>query len=205
MPSPAHSARALGRTVVQAVVEHVPLRTPRFDAALAVLTPARDWKDRAGGLDRTRTRGVAAAWSPHLGRVCRDLFWLTTSTCPRSSPRPPGSRGCRIARCFTAMDAHPGALPHDCVDGFLGALLAPARGLSRSRRAPGDIRLRPAPPAALDEGLARLAADLDEGRWDARFGHLRAQDDVDLGYRLLVAEPRADPAPSKPPRRVPAP
>ena len=42
---------------------------------------------------------------------------------------------------------------------------------------------------ALDEGLARLAADLDEGRWDARFGHLRAQDNADLGYRLLVAEP----------------
>ena len=31
---------------------------------------------------------------------------------------------------------------------------------------------------------------LPEGRWDARFGHLRTQDSADLGYRLLVAEPK---------------
>jgi hypothetical protein len=52
------------------------------------------------------------------------------------------------------------------------------------------IRQRPAgaAPAALAAGLARLADDLATGRWDARLGHLRAQRDADLGYRLVVVE-----------------
>ena len=93
------------------------------------------------------------------------------------------------------MDAHPVLVPHDCVDGFLGAFwrrpdayLDPGvrRGIS------GFAQLS---SGGLEEGLARLAADLDEGRWDTRFGHLRTQDNADLGYRLLVAEPAQTPVP----------
>jgi hypothetical protein len=43
----------------------------------------------------------------------------------------------------------------------------------------------------MEMGLARLAGDLRSGRWADRFGQLREQDSVDLGYRLLVAEPVA--------------
>jgi hypothetical protein len=37
-------------------------------------------------------------------------------------------------------------------------------------------------------GTARLRADLESGRWDERHGHLRDLDEMDLGYRLVVAE-----------------
>jgi hypothetical protein len=43
------------------------------------------------------------------------------------------------------------------------------------------------PPHVVQAGLARLADDLRSGRWDARFGELRQQEHVDLGYRLIVA------------------
>ena len=35
--------------------------------------------------------------------------------------------------------------------------------------------------------LARLAADLESGEWNRRFGHLLELDGIDLGYRLVTA------------------
>ena len=36
-------------------------------------------------------------------------------------------------------------------------------------------------------GMARLSADLVSGRWRQRYGHLLALDELDLGYRIVVA------------------
>jgi hypothetical protein len=44
------------------------------------------------------------------------------------------------------------------------------------------------PPAAYADGLARLEADLESGRWDERYGHLREKDELDVGLRLVVSE-----------------
>ncbi len=40
----------------------------------------------------------------------------------------------------------------------------------------------------VDEGLERLRADLDDGRWDERYGSLMDRTELDLGYRVIVAE-----------------
>jgi hypothetical protein len=40
----------------------------------------------------------------------------------------------------------------------------------------------------IDRGLAKLAADIESGRWDERNGHLRTQADLDVGLRLVTAE-----------------
>ena len=42
--------------------------------------------------------------------------------------------------------------------------------------------------ADVEPGLARLRADLADGTWEQRHGHVRRRDAVDLGYRLIVAE-----------------
>jgi hypothetical protein len=39
----------------------------------------------------------------------------------------------------------------------------------------------------LEEGLARLRNDLDTGLWQEKFGDLGKQDQLDIGYRLVVA------------------
>ena len=36
--------------------------------------------------------------------------------------------------------------------------------------------------------MAKLAADLDSGEWERRNGELLELDELDLGYRLVVAE-----------------
>jgi hypothetical protein len=45
-------------------------------------------------------------------------------------------------------------------------------------------------PALRERGTKRLRADLASGAWDARHGHLRMLTELDVGYRLIVAESR---------------
>jgi hypothetical protein len=43
-------------------------------------------------------------------------------------------------------------------------------------------------PDEVKEATERLAADLDSGEWERRNGALLELEELDLGYRLLVAE-----------------
>ena len=79
-------------------------------------------------------------------------------------------------------------IPHDCEDGFLEAYWArPEAFLDPAVRA-GTSALAQLPAAILDPALGRLRADLESGEWHRRHGHLLEQDELDLGYRLLVTE-----------------
>jgi len=185
--------RLSGRApVIQAVAERLPFPDGAFDAALAVLT-VHHWSDRRAGLAelaRVARRAVIVTWDP----ACCDGFWLTTDYLPEivelDLPRFPtlaelaDSLGGRIETQVLLV-------PHDCVDGFLGAFW----------RRP-DAYLDPAvrgamscfaelPAGRVDAGLTRLGEDLHSGGWAARYAHLKDQDSADLGYRLLVVDPGA--------------
>ena len=41
-------------------------------------------------------------------------------------------------------------------------------------------------PEVRDAGRARLAADLADGTWEERHGHLRELEEIDGGLRLVV-------------------
>jgi len=45
------------------------------------------------------------------------------------------------------------------------------------------------PTADRERGMRALRADLDSGEWDRRWGHLLALDELDLGYRVVIARP----------------
>jgi hypothetical protein len=70
----------------------------------------------------------------------------------------------------------PVPVPHDCV-----AYLNPTVQAGMS-----IFSLTPKP--ALQEGLSRLRADLASGEWDRNHEGLRDSQQLDLGYRLLIAE-----------------
>jgi SAM-dependent methyltransferase len=177
--------------VIQAVAEHLPFADASFDAALAVLT-VHHWSDRHAGLAElarvTRRRVVMLTWDP----ARRDAFWLTSEYLPAildlDVPRFPSLA--EIATHFGEMDVNVLSVPHDCQDGFLGAFWRrPEAYLDPLVRRPmsGFAQL---PRGTIDAGIERLARDLDTGRWDQRFGHLRRQNSADLGYRLIVARPQ---------------
>jgi SAM-dependent methyltransferase len=78
--------------------------------------------------------------------------------------------------------------PGDCTDGFFEAfwrrpeaLLDPAVRASQSMWAL-------LAPGVEERIVARLAADLDSGAWDAEHGHLRAMDSFDGSLRLVISE-----------------
>jgi SAM-dependent methyltransferase len=176
---------------IQAVAEHLPLADEVFDAALAVLT-LHHWDDLDAGLAElcrvTRDRVVIVTWDP----AARDRFWLTTEYFPNivelDLRRFPDME--RLAGQLPHVTVEPLLIPHDCQDGFLGAFwrrpeayLDPAIRQAMS----GFAQLA---DGAIAAGLARLADDLQTGRWVARFGALAALETVDLGYRIVIARKR---------------
>lgn len=171
--------------VALAVAEALPFADGVFDAAMAVLTLHhwRDWRAGVGELRRVARRTAILTWDPaHAG------FWLVADYFPDLL-----AHDRRIFPPITALqDALGGGtarvvpVPHDCTDGFLGAywrrperyLDAGARGAISSFARVQQVR----------ERLERLATDLADGTWQRRHGALGARDELDLGYRLVVAD-----------------
>ena len=82
------------------------------------------------------------------------------------------------------IEAVPVPIPHDCSDGFMGAYW-------RRPSAYLDPKVRAAISSLAAEAstvsLTRLADDLGDGVWQHKYGPMLDQDEVDLGYRLVVA------------------
>ena len=174
---------------VQALAERLPFPDDAFDAALAVLT-LHHWVDRRAGLAelaRVARRVVVVTWDP----AGRDSFWLTTEYLPEivefDLPRFPSLP--ELAESLGGeITSRPLPVPHDCVDGFLGAFWRrPDAYLDPAVRSAMSCFAQ-LPAERVESGLTRLADDLREGRWEAKFGHLRSLGSVDLGYRLVVAD-----------------
>lgn len=188
-PSPTMIAQRRGRSplVVQGVAEHLPFPTQSFDGALAVLT-VHHWTDRAAGLAELRRvsrRQVVLFFEP----LETHRFWgLEYFEAARDLPFEKDAPGEELLRaCLNVREVRPALVPIDCTDGFGTAFWArPERylepdvqnGMSWIACLPPDVRAR---------GTAKLAEDLASGAWDRRFGHLRAMNLYDGGYRIAVA------------------
>jgi SAM-dependent methyltransferase len=183
--------RAGSAPVVQASATDLPFRDEGFAAALAILT-VHHWPDREGGLDElarvARQRVVVVTWDPASAG-----FWLTDDYFPdlfaidrRIFPTMEDFR-----RVLGPIEVEPIPIPHDCVDGFLGAYW-------RRPHAYLDARVRGAistfaklHEAGRDlEGLERLRRDLGAGTWTRRHGDVLTRSEIDLGYRIVIAARR---------------
>jgi SAM-dependent methyltransferase len=182
---PAGSAPA-----VRATAEALPFAADAFDAALAVLT-VHHWSDRVTGLAELRrvARGPVVLFTRD-GEAAP--FWWLHHYFPASG-RLERSRETRFSELAEMLGGTvqvvPVPIPADCTDGFNAAYW----------RRPGDY-LNPEVWRAMSAlamigeadraaGMRRLQDDLDSGEWDRRWGHLRSLDELDLGYRLLIARP----------------
>ena len=170
---------------VRAFAEHLPFADGIFDAGLGVLT-IHHWSDWRAGVRElirvTRQRVVLFTWDP-----ASDGFWLVQDYLPvmreRDRQRFPALGALQEEVGDAQVKAVP--IPHDCRDGFLGAYWRrPAAYLDPSIRRGISSFARP----DLDPGLARLAADLADGAWARRHGDVLARTELDIGYRLVVAQ-----------------
>ncbi|MYH41524.1 MAG: class I SAM-dependent methyltransferase [Chloroflexi bacterium] len=179
--------RVAAAPVVRAVAESLPFPSRSFDAAMAVLT-IHHWGDWRAGVSEmrrvARSRIVLLTWDLDSGAG----FWLLEYF--------PGildldrGRFPPFGDLLAATGGEPLSVPvpHDCSDGFLGAWWRrPSAYLDDTvRSAMSGFALLPDDDVA--RGLARLSADTRSGEWERRFGALRDLEELDLGYRLVVAD-----------------
>ncbi len=171
--------------VVQASATGLPFADAAFDAALAILT-IHHWPDRRRGLaEMARVSRGPVVVLTHFWDD-ESAFWLVDDYFPaiREMDRrkmPPISE---LASTLGPVEVLPVPIPHDCTDGFLGAYWRRPRAyLDPSVRAAiSSFALIP----EVEAGIERLRADLDDGSWHARHGHLLEREEADLGYRLVV-------------------
>lgn len=169
---------------VQGMAENLPFSNNAFDAALAVLT-VHHWSDQRAGLAELRRvaqdRVVILTWDPeHPG------FWLVRDYFPALL-----ELDRRIFPALTDLETILGQIevsvvpiPHDCVDGFLGAYWRrPEEYLDEGVRAGISTFTR---IGDVSPGVEHLRADLDSGRWAMKNAEILCLEQLDLGYRLVV-------------------
>lgn len=168
---------------VQGYAEDLPFDDQSFDASMAVLT-IHHWADKAKGLKEMRrvTRGriVVLTYDPsHRGFWLMDyipeLVTLDEAQMPRMTD---------YEAWLGPVEISAVPVPHDCADGFLYAYW-------RRPVAYLDPRIRAAMSSfwtmeTVDEGLRKLASDLDTGAWAQRNAELLNLHEYDCGYRLVT-------------------
>jgi SAM-dependent methyltransferase len=172
---------------VRAVAEQLPFEDDAFDVALAVFS-VHHWGDPVAGLaemQRVSRNQVVVTWDPD---VFARQFWLVRDYLPEAA-----ERDAQLPTLATVVEnlaqttSEPLPVPADCTDGFFGAYW-------RRPHAYLDPIVRGAISglALLDSSVVaaaveRLESDLVSGDWLARYSELTALEDIDLGYRLVIA------------------
>jgi len=141
-------------------------------------------------LRRVSRPQVIFTWDP---AVLAERMWLVAENLPEIA-----AHESRLATLRDLLD-HVGParivalpVPADCRDGVIGAYWRrPAAFLDPSvRAAASGIALLD--PDAVERATQCLAQDLRNGAWHARHRDLRALEELDLGYRLVVVDSRGN-------------
>jgi hypothetical protein len=102
--------------------------------------------------------------------------------------RPTGPSLEELGSHFGMTRMEPFAIPHDCVDGFFHAYWRRPHAYLDPQVRAGISVFRLLPPDEVADAMARLRADLESGEWERRNGHLLELEELDLGYRLMIAD-----------------
>ena len=164
--------------------EALPLPRQSVDAALAVLS-AHHWRDRSAAFaEIRRVARVRAVFFTH--DPAASFGWLGDYF--------PGLAGEKRYPALAEFEAlgpvtvDPVPVPADCTDGFTAAYWRrPDAYLDEA------VRANMSTFALLDEhvvaeGVAQLARDLADRSWHRRYVELLTLPQLDVGYRLVVAE-----------------
>jgi SAM-dependent methyltransferase len=181
---PADAAPALASTA-----ESLPLDDDSVDAAMACVT-IHHWPERARGLAELRrvARGPVVVFTFELDAL---IAWQRDYLAPalaREIPRfgTPEEVAAELGG-VTRVETIP--TPADCTDGFFEAFWnRPEALLDPTVRASQSL-WQLVGRGVEEDIVARLAADLESGRWDEEHGALREQQSYEGSLRLVISEP----------------
>jgi SAM-dependent methyltransferase len=169
--------------------ESLPLDDDSVDAAMACVT-VHHWPERARGLAELRriARGPVVVFTFELDAL---ISWqLDYFAEPMALERPRFGTVEQVAGELggsTRIETIP--TPADCTDGFFEAFWnRPEAILDPAVRASQSI-WQLVEPEVQERIVARLAADLESGRWDEEHGALREQQSYEGSLRLVISEP----------------
>jgi SAM-dependent methyltransferase len=172
--------------VLRAVAEALPIPDLAFDVAMAVLT-MHHWRDVDGGLREMRRvsrRQVVFFFEPMLSHG----LWMVEYFPDAAEAERDAPGEAALRRALRVREVRPVLVPRDCVDGFGAAYFGRPEEYLRPEVQAGMSWLALLPADARRRGSERLAADLESGAWDRRFGALRDQAWFDGGYRIAIAD-----------------
>lgn len=176
------------RRVVRAVAGSLPLPDRSVDASMATVT-VHQWPDPLAGLREMRrvTAGpvVVLTFDPD----CLDRLWLAeyAPDVYRAEASRYPTVDALVATLGRGTVVDPVPVPFDCTDGFTEAFYGRPEafcdpGVRRSQSAWSFVD-----PVVEAGYAADLRRDLDSGRWDERYGHLRTEATFDGALRLVVS------------------
>ncbi len=169
---------------IDAHAEHLPFPDETFDASMAVLSD-HHWADRAKGLrELRRVARRSVVFTFDSSKFLQS--WVARDYLPELGTVA-GMSLDAIAEHLGATEIRPVPVPHDCRDGFLHAYWRrPEAYLDPVVRA--NISVFPLIGEATTARFVQaLRRDLESGAWHERNAELLGLDELDLGYRLLVA------------------
>jgi SAM-dependent methyltransferase len=190
-PSPVMIAQRPPRAApaLEGVAEALPLDDKSVDAAMGVLT-VHHWPDLEAGLVEMQRAARRRIVLLTLDAEAASEAWLIKDYFPEagSMDRDVMPSRERIRANLPSASIEPVPVPRGCLDGFTIALWdRPEWLLDPEVRRASSIWHR-MPPKAAERGLERLRIELESGQWDEKYGHLHAQDELDVGLRLVRAE-----------------
>jgi SAM-dependent methyltransferase len=170
---------------IRAVAEALPFADNSFDAAMAVLTVHhwRDWKLGLREMLRVARRRLLVLTHMPTG----EHFWLLDYF-PEISTMDEGRMptAAQFSATLPTTRTEVVAVPRDCADGFLCAWWARPEAYLEP-----VVRAGISSFASMDDvapRLAQLRADIVSGRWAAQNAALLERDQLDFGYRLIIAD-----------------
>jgi SAM-dependent methyltransferase len=175
--------------VIDGSAERLPFDDDAVDAAMACVT-VHHWDPPERGLAEMRrvARGPVVVFTFELGALPTWQQRYLAECVEVESPRFPsldviatalGGRT-RVERIPT---------PGDCIDGFFEAFWRrPEALLDPAIRSSQSVWALLA-PGVEDRIVDRLSKALGAGTWDAEYGHLRDQTELDGTLRLVISEP----------------
>ncbi len=174
---------------IDATAENLPFPAKAFDAALAIVT-IHQWADLSRGLSELKrvTRGPIILLVADPDRL-RD-FWLNDyapEVLVHESRRfPPIAKVSALLGGDVRVKSAP--IPLDCKDGFNEAYYGRPEILVDPEARLACSSWSFVAPQIVGRFERALREDLENGGWDRRWAHLRAQESYDGSLRLVVGD-----------------
>ena len=175
---------------INATAESIPLDDQSVDAAMAILT-VHHWPDQFKGLNEIRrvTRGPIVIMT--FDSASATEFWMF-DYCPEMKlveEKRYGPIQNLIQILEEPYQITEVPVPVDCTDKFQVALYARPEEFLNPEVRKSQSAWKFLPAGAEDKFLESLSAELGNGEWDRKYGHLRKQSQIRCQLRVLTLRP----------------